>query len=61
MEGRLLSNNALIAFELNHYIKRRTQGVIGVASLKIDISKTYDRLEWSFLEHMLTKFGFHNV
>lgn len=25
VEGRLLTDNALIAFELNHYLKRRTQ------------------------------------
>lgn len=53
VEGRLLTDNALIAFEVNHYIKRRTQGNNGVVGLKIDISKAYDRLEWSFIEHML--------
>lgn len=60
IEGRLLTDNALIAFELNHYIKRRSQGSTGVAGLKIDISKAYDRLEWNFIESMLIKFGFHD-
>ncbi|KAL8097541.1 hypothetical protein AgCh_030606 [Apium graveolens] len=41
MKGRLLTDNALIAFEINHYIKRRSQGRNGVAGLKIDISKAY--------------------
>lgn len=45
VEGRLLTDNALIAFEVNHYIKRRTQGVNGVVELKLDVSKAYDRLE----------------
>lgn len=45
LEGRLLTDNAIIAFEINHYIHRRTQGKTGVAGLKIDISKAYDRLE----------------
>lgn len=49
VEGRLLSDNALIAFEVNHYMRRRTQGKSGVAGLKIDISKAYDRLEWGFI------------
>ncbi|XP_074342618.1 uncharacterized protein LOC141680232 [Apium graveolens] len=59
MEGRLLTNNALIASEVNHYIKRHTQGRNGVAGLKIDISKAYDRLEWDFIQHMMEKFGFN--
>lgn len=57
IEGRLLTDNALIAYEVNHYIHRKTQGKCGVAGLKIDISKAYDRLEWSFIENMLMKFG----
>lgn len=61
LEGRLLTDNALIAFEVNHYIHRRTQGKTGVAGLKIDISKVYNRLEWNFLESMLRKFGFHST
>ncbi|KAL8125037.1 hypothetical protein AgCh_012638 [Apium graveolens] len=61
IEGRLLTDNALIAFEVNHYIKRRTQGKTGVAGLKIDVSKAYDRLEWNFIEGMLRKVGFHEV
>ncbi|KAL8089279.1 hypothetical protein AgCh_038904 [Apium graveolens] len=59
VEGRLLTDNALIAFEINHYIKRQTQGKNGVAGFKIDISKAYDRLEWGFIQHMMEKFGFH--
>lgn len=61
IEGRLLTDNALIAFELNHYIRRKTQGKNGVLGLKLDISKAYDRLEWKFLVDMLCKFGFNTV
>lgn len=49
IESRLLIDNALIAFEVNHYMKRLSQGIKGVAGLKIDISKVYDRLEWGFI------------
>lgn len=45
IEGRLLTDNALIAFEINHYMKRKTRGKNGVVGLKIDISKAFDRLE----------------
>ncbi|KAL8103570.1 hypothetical protein AgCh_027952 [Apium graveolens] len=61
IEGRLLTDNALIAFEVNHYMKRRTQGKTGLAGMKIDISKAYDRLEWNFMENILLKFGFSEV
>lgn len=43
IEGRLLTDNALRAFEINHYMKRR-QGQKGITGLKIDVSKAYDRL-----------------
>ncbi|XP_074346242.1 uncharacterized protein LOC141685013 [Apium graveolens] len=59
--GRLLTDNALIAYEINHYIQRKTQGKIGVVGLKVDISKAYDRLEWSFLELMMRRFKFPDV
>lgn len=61
VEGRLLIDNALIAFKINHYIKRHSQGVNGVAGLKIDVSKAYDILEWNFIEKMMDKFGFPDV
>lgn len=59
VEGRLLTDNALVAYEINHYIRRRTQGKNGIVGFKIDISKAYDRLEWSFLEGVMIKFGFN--
>lgn len=61
LEGKLLTDNALIAFEINHYMKRKTQGKEGLAGLKIDISKAYDRLEWVFIHSMMIKFGFSDV
>lgn len=61
MEGRLLTDNAMFAFEVNHYMKRKKQGKHGVAGLKIDISKACDRLKWSFIENMMKKFGFNKV
>ena len=61
VEGRLLTDNAMIAFEVNHYMRRRTQGNRGLAGLKIDISKAYDRLEWGFIRNMMMRFGFHEV
>ena len=42
---RLISDNVMVAFEIGHYLRRKTQGKTGVAALKIDMSKAYDRIE----------------
>lgn len=59
IEGRILTGNALIAFEINHYMKRKTQGKNGIAGHKIDVSKAYDKLEWGFIHNMMQRFGFN--
>lgn len=53
IEGRLLTDNAVTAFEINHYMKRRTQGSNGIASLELNVSKVYDRSEWDFIRNMI--------
>lgn len=56
--NRLITNNILIAYELVHFLKRKRSGKTGCAALKIDISKAYDRMQWSFLSNMMRKLGF---
>lgn len=56
--GRLIPNNVMIAFETGHYIRRNTKGKEGVVSLKMDMSKAYDIVEWGFLKSMIAKLGF---
>jgi hypothetical protein len=57
VEGRSILDNALVAIEIIHAMKRRTRGRKGDLALKIDISKAYDRVDWGFLRRMLEKLG----
>lgn len=54
---RLISDNVLVAFELNHYINTKPSKKDDFMTLKLDISKAYDRVEWSFLRKILLRFG----
>lgn len=55
---RLITNNVLIAFESLHHMKTSYFGKKNLMALKLNISKTYDYVEWSFLEKILLKMGF---
>ncbi|XP_019172758.1 PREDICTED: uncharacterized protein LOC109168171 [Ipomoea nil] len=56
--GRLITDNILVADEVGHYLNRKQCGVVGWSALKLDMLKAYDRMEWTFLERMLTVMGF---
>lgn len=56
----VITNNILMAFETLHYMKNHQNGNTGFMALKLYMSKAYDRVEWSFLECLLRKMGFHN-
>lgn len=57
--GRLITDNVLSAFEVFHCMQKRCTSKAGHLALKLDMSKAYDRVEWSFLEHCMEKMGFH--
>ena len=54
-----ITDNILIAFEINHSLKLKTDGKEGSMSIKLDMSKAFDKVEWSFLREMLLALGFH--
>lgn len=51
----MITDNVLIAYEMTHYINQRRQGRKGVAAIKLDMSKAYDRVEWAFLKEMMVR------
>ena len=51
-------DNALLAFETFHSMKRTSNGKNNAFALKLDTSKAYDRVEWGFLERVMLKLGF---
>ncbi|GAU36575.1 hypothetical protein TSUD_362450 [Trifolium subterraneum] len=61
VEGRSILDNVIIATEVIHALKRKTQGRRGELALKIDISKAYDKVDWGFLRGVMTKMRFTDV
>lgn len=55
--GRLITDNALIAFEIFHFMKSN-KSKKGSFAFKLDMSKAYDRVDWSFLRAVMESMGF---
>ncbi|GJT41078.1 reverse transcriptase [Tanacetum coccineum] len=58
VSDRVITDNAIVAFEVLHWLKNKKNGKKGSLALKVDMSKAYDRVEWPFIHSVLKKFGF---
>ena len=59
LSERLITDNVLVAFELMHYLEHKKDGREGFVTIKLDMSKVYDRVEWDFIKQVVEKIGFH--
>ena len=56
--GRLIKDNVLVAYESIHAMKKKKKGKNSSCAVKLDMLKAFDRVEWHYLEAMMTKLGF---
>jgi hypothetical protein len=53
VHGRLITDNALIAFECLHAIRNGNKSCKKFGAYKLDLTKTYDMVDWGYLEGVL--------
>lgn len=59
--GRAISDNVLITHEVLHFLKNSGAKKHCSMAVKTDMSKAYDRVEWSFIQMVLKRLGFHPI
>lgn len=56
--GRFITDNIIIGHKSLHVMKEIKIGREGYVTLKLDMSKAYDQVEWIFVEKVMLKLGF---
>jgi hypothetical protein len=58
--GRLITDNMLAVYKTLHTMHLRMYGKEGFMTIKLNMSKAYDRVKWHFLEAVMKHMGFDN-
>ncbi|KAA3464320.1 reverse transcriptase [Gossypium australe] len=56
--GHLITDNVLVAYEILYTFRKKRVGKKGFMTLKLDMSKAYDRVEWNFVRNVMIQMGF---
>ena len=56
--GCLITDNVLVGFECMHWLRHIKRGNMRYVAIKLDMSKAYNRVEWRFLQRIMTRLGF---
>ena len=57
---KAISDNILVSFETLHHMKTKKSGKTSFLTMKLDMSKAYDKVEWNFLLKIMEQMGFHS-
>ena len=55
---RLITDNVLVAFEYMHYLNHKNEGKDSYMSIKFNMSKVFDQVEWDFIRGVMERLGF---
>lgn len=59
LRGRLINDNILLAHELFHHMEtHKTKS--SFMALQLDMSKAFNRVEWSYIIAIMRKMGFNS-